>query len=206
MPQGRPMPGEIYRHFKNKIYQILAVARHSETRELYVVYQALYGDYQTYVRPYDMFISPVDHEKYPEVEQKYRFAYVASPAETICQPEDMQTDRASVGDNTKALMQDQKVLAKEVAGQQERPVAKEPEVDAELQGVNPHFLDFLDADTYSRKYDIVTEMEDELNDHLINQMAASIDEIIEDGRLEDRILQLEACLRTKARYELNRAR
>ena len=89
MPQGRPMPGEIYRHFKNKTYQILAVARHSETRELYVVYQALYGDYQTYVRPYDMFISPVDHEKYPEVEQEYRFAYIASPAETICQPEDI---------------------------------------------------------------------------------------------------------------------
>ena len=108
MPQGRPMPGEIYRHFKNKTYQILAVARHSETRELYVVYQALYGDYQTYVRPYDMFISPVDHEKYPEVEQKYRFAYVASPAETICQPEDM----ASAGDSTKAMTQDQKVLAK----------------------------------------------------------------------------------------------
>ena len=96
MPQGRPMPGEIYRHFKNKTYQILAVARHSETRELYVVYQALYGDYQTYVRPYDMFISPVDHEKYPEVEQEYRFAYIASPAETICQPEDM----ASAGDKS----------------------------------------------------------------------------------------------------------
>ena len=202
MPQGRPMPGEIYRHFKNKTYQILAVARHSETRELYVVYQALYGDYQTYVRPYDMFISQVDHEKYPEVEQEYRFAYIASPAETSCQPEDM----ASAGDSTKAMTQDQKVLAKKAAGQPERPVAKEPEVDAELQGVNPHFLDFLDADTYGRKYDIVTEMEEELDDHLINQMAASIDEIIEDGRLEDRILQLEACLRTKARYELNRAR
>lgn len=98
------------------------------------------------------------------------------------------------------------MLAKKAAGQPERPVAKEPEVDAELQGVNTHFLDFLDADTYGRKYDIVTEMEEELDDHLINQMAASIDEIIEDGRLEDRILQLEACLRTKARYELNRAR
>ena len=49
-------------------------------------------------------------------------------------------------------------------------------------------------------------MEEELDDHLINQMAASIDENIEDGRLGDRIMQLEACLRTKARYELNRAR
>lgn len=206
MPQGRPMPGEIYRHFKNKTYQILAVARHSETEELYVVYQALYGDYQTYVRPYDMFISPVDREKYPDMSQEYRFAYVASPAETICQSKDMQAGKASVDDTTKALTQERKALAQEVAGQPEIPLEKEAEVDAELQGVNPHFLDFLDADTYSRKYDIVTEMEDELDDHLINQMAASIDEIIEDGRLEDRILQLEACLRTKARYELNRAR
>ncbi len=202
MPQGRPMPGEIYRHFKNKTYQILAVARHSETRELYVVYQALYGDYQTYVRPYNMFISPVDHDKYPDVSQEYRFAYVASPAETICQPKDV----AFKDENSEILMRGQKVLAQAVAVQPEKPVAKEPVMDAELQEVNPHFLDFLDADTYSRKYDIVTEMEDELDDHLINQMAASIDEIIEDGRLEDRILQLEACLRTKARYELNRAR
>ena len=118
------------------------------------------------------------------------------------------TDPTTKGlsDSTQAMTQDQKVRAKKAAGQPERPVAKEPEVDAELQGVNPHFLDFLDADTYGRKYDIVTEMEEELDDHLINQMAASIDEIIEDGRLEDRILQLEACLRTKARYELNRAR
>ena len=51
-----------YRHFKGKEYEVLGVARHSETEEELVVYRALYGDFGLWVRPVSMWNETVEHD------------------------------------------------------------------------------------------------------------------------------------------------
>lgn len=63
----------IYRHFKGDYYLVVDIGYDSETKEKVVVYRQLYGEGKLWIRPLDMFLSEVDHEKYPDVEQKYRF-------------------------------------------------------------------------------------------------------------------------------------
>ena len=67
-----PKKGEIYRHFKGNLYEIVIIARDSETLEEKVVYKEVEGD-AAFVRPLPMFVSLVDKEKYPTVSQEYRF-------------------------------------------------------------------------------------------------------------------------------------
>lgn len=54
-------PGR-YRHFKGKEYEVLGVARHSETEEELVVYCALYGDFGLWVRPVSMWNETVERD------------------------------------------------------------------------------------------------------------------------------------------------
>lgn len=61
-----------YRHFKGNEYRVLGMARHSETLEEMVVYQALYGQQGIWVRPAHMWNETVDRDGY----HGPRFAYI----------------------------------------------------------------------------------------------------------------------------------
>jgi hypothetical protein len=68
-----PGPGR-YRHYKGRDYEVLGVARHSETEERLVVYRPLYGERGLWVRPLAMFTEEVEHEG---VRQR-RFSYMGA--------------------------------------------------------------------------------------------------------------------------------
>lgn len=196
--------GEIYRHFKDKLYQIVAVAYHSETREKYVVYQALYGDFKTYIRPYDMFLSEVDHEKYPEVKQLYRFQKVDPETELAasCIPHATVTTETEAAHATSI----DSVPVKSVSAT-EKPSAVVTEEGAEENtGVNPLLLDFFDCDSTRDKIEYLQSIHTKLDQRLIDDIAASMDLTVDEGDVDTRYMSLLNALRTRARYETGRLR
>lgn len=76
------------------LYQILDVAYHSETLEKLIIYKALYPPYDTWARPYDMFMSKVDREKYPEIQQVYRFEKIEESQVKVSQKKESQVEES----------------------------------------------------------------------------------------------------------------
>ena len=63
----------IYKHFKGNYYLVEDIAKDAQTEEELVIYRSLYENGTLWVRPLKEFVSEVDHEKYPHINQKYRF-------------------------------------------------------------------------------------------------------------------------------------
>lgn len=168
-----PKPYEIFTHFKGKKYQIIAVAEHSETGEKCVVYQAMYDDFSNYVRPYDMFMGEVDHDKYPDVKYRYRFFREDEAGQLFDAAQEAAKDEAEEG---------------------------QPQDTAEWD-IDPLVLDFLDADTYDARLNILAELHPRITDGMINTMAVAVDVEIDDGPVENRYEELKICLMTRDKYE-----
>lgn len=192
-----PQAGEIYQHFKGKLYRIVALATHTETGEQLVIYQALYGEFQVFARPLSMFLEKVDAKKYPDASGKDRFMRIPmAEAAAVPQPVPAPSENP-VEPRPAAMPSESTVESRAVAASSENSVEPQPD---------PGLLAFLDADSYEEKLEVFASLEGKVDLHMLNAIAASLDLELSEGSLEEQYDTLKSCLMTLERYECNRLR
>ncbi|MBS4815441.1 MAG: DUF1653 domain-containing protein [Clostridium sp.] len=210
MERKRPVPGMFYRHFKGNIYQIRELAKDSETEEDMVIYQGMYPPFQVWVRPLSMFLDRVDHEQYPECRQQYRFESVVF--QNTSQRDVMQ--ESGVANTTDSVnRQEMDPAAEPVSDRELRKILMNDQGEKLLTGrmtdeeiARRGFLALLDADTYREKRQILVGLREYLNELYLNNLAAALDIVLEEGSSQEHYDTLLHCLETYEKYEGGRLR
>lgn len=180
-----PRPQEIYRHFKGNVYQIVAVATHTETDEELVIYQAMYGDFKIYARPLAMFLERVDRAKYPNASQEYRF-------------EKMEVCAARADDEAqKSEPENVKVVAPETVEEETCEMQEEGCLD-------PLVAKFLDATKHEERLHIMSALHHRITANMLTTMAIAVGVELKSKDVEEQYEELKGCLITLERYEIKR--
>lgn len=204
-----PRSGEIYRHFKNKLYQVLAVAQHTETGEKLVVYQALYGAYRIYARPFSMFVGEVDKKKYPQIEQQYRFEKV--DAETLDNESDNLKSKAADIDKPEAVTsQEPKDKHKSEPNMNQPSEARDDqELESETEEVkslNPLLLPFMEAEDFQVKLEILAAMEGKVGEEDLDILYEALDLPKMTGNIEEQIHSIKQYIEMRKKFDGKRLR
>ena len=209
-----PKPHEIYKHFKGNLYQVVTIAEHSETGEQLVIYQALYGDFKTYARPLAMFTGEVDRQRYPEVTQRFRFELQGTDADRQIREteaagvEHPVSTQTTVTASQPAAAQATPIVAQNIAAQAtataaQTTIAPVSPAEDEEPALDPLVLEFLDADSYEEKLNILAGLHHRITNEMITTMAISCDIEVNDGEPEERYEELKNCLLTMEKFECN---
>ena len=159
-----------------------------------VVYQAMYGDFQIYVSTLSSFMEEIDRQKYPDADGYYRFELLG--AQEVKQP----VTQAPV------IMSD---TEEQETPRPEREEKETADIDAAIQeelNIDPLVMEFLEADTYEQRLNILAALRSRITDEMINTMAMAVDLEIKEGDVEERYEELRNCLLTFEKYECNRLR
>lgn len=230
MERHTPTPGQIYRHFKGSLYQIVTIAEHTETGENLVIYQALYGDFKIYARPLAQFMSPVDRDKYPEVTENWRFTLT----EAGCAAAVIDTDDSLSQDNTdirltqaatdgsdsfnrnitSSVSVSSQPIGENTLSESIRSDACQPESIAyqtestacQTDSAEELFLQFLDAETGHERLELLSLLRGKITRTMTDSIAASMDLVLPGKSIDDDLDLIEDHIRTRMRFEGSRMR
>jgi hypothetical protein len=188
--------GGFYRHFKGKLYQVRCIAKDTETLKEVVVYQAMYPPYGIWTRPLEEFTSLVpekykDSNDYPYASQKFRFVEVK--IKDGLEEDNKITKNPSLSRTTISKDADNISVSEDIK-------------ETSNQKVNIILMDFLDADTYKKKKEIIRKNRKNITEGMIQSMAMSLDLHIEGNDLDSDINYILKYLNVNDKYTGSRLR
>lgn len=116
----------------------------------------------------------------------------------------LQTEKQPVKSEARSEPEKSDVRANET--KKETSQGYQTQSEEETVSLDPFLLQFLDADTYREKLNLLAALHGRITDDMINTMAVSLDLEVNDGDIEDRYEALKTCLLTMEKYECNRLR
>ena len=164
----------------------------------------MYDTFQIYVRPLAMFMEEVDVEKYPDARQQYRFELLQdSELVSGSQAAEETISRLQAVEETISGLQ---AVEEPVKESNEGSGGTENAEEMQQLNIDPLVMEFLEADTYEQRLNILAALRSRITDEMINTMAMAVDLEIKEGDVEERYEELRNCLLTFEKYECNRLR
>ena len=211
MTQKTVNAGEFYKHFKGQLYQVRALAENSEDNTPMVVYQAMYAPFKIWVRPLSTFLEKLDKEKYPDAAQEYRFERIILDDRQnteAAEPDIVQSEKSAAVTNTihpeeAITVSDEEITDALLSGQVERKLSGKI---SDNQLAAKGLMIFLDAENYHDKRHIFSSLEPYLIDTMLNNIAVTLDLVLDEGSPEQHFDTILNCLETHEHYECNRLR
>ena len=187
---SKPVPGEFYRRFNDRLCQIIALAKDSENLHEVVVYQELYGKFQLYVCPLREFLGEIDMRQHPDAVRRKNFERV------VFQDDDDELLRPS---RRMADTERRNGDAGRSSDRRENSLPGRREMSDVLE-------EFLDLQTKSDKILYMEHHKQEMTSSILCSIAHSLDFVEKETDLELRFYDIIRYLRTLQRYESSRLR
>lgn len=206
-----PKELQVYKHFKGSLYQIVAVAIHTETTDKLVVYRSLEHPERVFARPLEMFMSEVNRKKYPDVKAKYRFTLLgeeeSEESEESQEPEIEETP--AINEECRECEENKEETVEESDNAVETENDSDDEAIYKEDGtlvLDPVIEKILDSKEFTDKIEAFELLRGKCDENMLSTIAMSLDIQLSGETLDEKYADILKCLRMHQKYETNRLR